>query len=349
MAITRLPIWQQWLVHALVLWLGMELSDALSYSYQVYREGPYLINPNGSSVTAWQRFMNHNYRQGLWAVMAVGTLLVELNYHLIFRKKSIRFFLISTGLGSVGFTILLAYFNQWKFGGLPNPIGEPTLVVAAYNMGYALLRQYIQQRVDQTQQQIQLTNAELHALKAQINPHFFFNTLNTLYGTALLEQAEQTAQSIEQLASIMRYTVDRSRNDLVSVAEELTFITDYVQLQKLRLPVRENIQIQTELTYDEKPTQIAPLLLLPLVENAFKYGIRMDEPCFITLRLSVQQQELELVIENSLFPRRSDQPGLGTGLANTKKRLSLLYPDKHQLSIQSLADRYCVRLHLTLH
>lgn len=349
MASTRLPIWQQWLIHALILWLGMELSDALSYRYQVYTEGPYLINPDGSPVTVWQRFMNHNYTQGLWAVLAVGTLLVELNYHLIFRKKSISFFLISTSLCSVGFSVLLTYFKQWKFGGMPNPIGEPTLAVAAYSISYALLRQYIQQRVDQTQQQIQLTHAELHALKAHINPHFFFNTLNTLYGTALLEQAEQTAQSIEQLASIMRYTVDRSRNDLVSVAEELTFITDYVQLQKLRLPVRENIQIQTELIYDEKPTQMAPLLLLPLLENAFKYGIRMDEPCFITLQLSIQQQELELAIENSLFPRRNDQPSLGTGLANTKKRLSLLYPDKHQLSIQSLADRYCVRLHLTLH
>lgn len=349
MNLPRLTIWQQWLLHAFLLWVVNELNDALTYWYEVHTGGVYLINPDGSPVTQWQRFLNHNYYQAVWTVILVGTLPIEINYHLLFKKKPFAYFLLSISLCSIGFVALLTVYNRWKFGGQVITLWGPALVIAGYSFAYALLRDFIQQRTIQAQQQIQHSQAELTALKAQINPHFFFNTLNTLYGTALLEKAEQTAQSIEQLASIMRYTITEVQQDFTPVAHEFTFIADYLQLQQLRLPQRDTIQIKTTLQYDNQPAQIAPLLLIPFVENAFKYGIRMDHPCFITLQLIVHQQQLDLIIENKVFPLREDQAGLGTGIQNTRKRLDLLYPGNYQLTIQQNADRYFVRLQLQLH
>lgn len=349
MQLPRLTIWQQWLLHAFLLWVVNELGDALSYWYKVQTVGPYLINGDGSPVTQLQRFLNRNYYQATWAAILGGTLPIEINSHLLFRKRPLPYFLVSISLCSIGFVVLLNWFNGWKYGGQVNAIWEPSIVIAGYSFAYALLRDFIRQRIQHTQQQIQHSQAELTTLKAQINPHFFFNTLNTLYGTALIENAEQTAKSIEQLAGIMRYTLTEAQHDFTPVANELGFIADYLQLQRLRLPLRDTIQVETTIHYDEQPAQIAPLLLIPFVENAFKYGIRMDHPCFIRLNLRVQDQQLDLVIENSLFPLREGQAGLGTGILNTQKRLDLLYPRKHQLSIKETAGQYMVRLQLNLH
>lgn len=348
MSLPRLTLWQQWLLHAFLLWAVIELNDALTYWYEVHTRGVYLVNPDRSPVTQWQRFLNHNYYQAVWVVILVGTLPIEVNYNLVFQKRPLSYFLFSTGLCSIGFVVLLTWYNRWKFGGQIDTIWGPALVIAGYSFGYALLRDFMQQRIGQAQQQIQHSQAELTALKAQINPHFFFNTLNTLYGTALTEKAEQTAKSIEQLASIMRYTITEAQHDFTPVANELAFIADYLHLQRLRLPQRESIQLQTELYYDNQPAQIAPLLLIPFVENAFKYGIRMDHPCGIKLQIRVEQQQLTMVIENTRFPVRNDQAGLGTGIEHTRKRLQLLYPEKYQLSCQPEAARYVVHLQLSL-
>lgn len=345
----RLTGWQQWLLHAFALWSLGELNEALTYWYQVSTHGPYLVNEDGSPVTEWQRFVNHNYYQLQWAFILLGTLPIELNYQLVFKRKPFAYFLLSAGLSSIAFVWLVVAYRHWRLG---NPVDIPwgaAAVVTGYSFGYALLRDFIQQRLNQTQQKLQHTQAEITALKAQINPHFFFNTLNTIYGTALLEKADQTAKTVEQLAAMMRYTLTEAQHDYTPVANELAFVADYLQLQRLRLPERETIRVDTRLAYDELPAQIAPLLLIPFVENAFKYGIRMDHPSFVTLQLTVERQQLTMVIENSLFPIRDDQVGLGTGIQNARKRLQLLYPDKHQLSCQPEADRYVVRLHINLH
>ncbi len=348
MKIPRLSGWQQWLLHAFLLWAISELNDTLTYWYRVHTYGDYLFNSDGTPVTQWQRFLNHNYYQSVWVVILAATLFIELNYHFLFKKRPLTYFLLSISLSSFGFVVLLTGYNRWKFGGQVTDLLAPTLVIASYSFGYALLRNFMQQRMTQAQQTIQHSRAELAALKAQINPHFFFNTLNTLYGTALLEQADRTAKSIEQLAGIMRYTMAEAQHDFTPVANELAFITDYLYLQRLRLPQRDFIQLQTELYYDNQPAQIAPLLLIPFVENAFKYGIRMDHPCFIRLQIRIERQQLMMEIENTLFSVRTDQAGLGTGIEYTRKRLQLLYPEQHQLTCQAEETRYVVHLQLNL-
>ena len=348
MAFPRLTIWQQWLWHASLLWVGVNLADALIFWYEVYTQGIYLVNPDHSTVSLWQRFVNHNRVQLLWLVILSGTLLIELNYHRLFRVCSLPIFLLVSFVGSAVFVRLLLAFNQWRFGGSTHLFWEPTFTVFGYGIAYALVRNFFDQQTQQAQRQVQHSQAELAALKAQLNPHFFFNTLNSLYGTALLEQATNTAQSIEQLANIMRYTLNEAQRDFTPVASELGFLHDYIQLQRLRLPEVDSARLQTRLDYDQQPTQITPLLLITFVENAFLYGISTDLEYFIAIQLTIQKGQLDLVVENRLFPQRTVY-GLGTGISNARKRLDLLYTGKYSLTAEPQADRFRVHLQMNLH
>ncbi|GAB2778150.1 histidine kinase [Rhabdobacter roseus] len=347
-AIRRPSFWQQWLLHALAVWVVLTLNDALTYGYEVQKNGPYIFNEDGSPYTPWERFVNHNYYQVVWLVVLVGTFLVEANYHVVFRRRPLRYFVGSALLTGVAFQVLLVWFNHWKLGLQPGGTLGPFVVLAVYSGAYALLRDAVQRRIQEAEQRMHRSEAELRALKEQVNPHFFFNTLNSIYGTALYEQAGRTAESIEQLASLMRYTLREAQQDYVPLAEELKFTEDYLRLQRLRLPERDAIRVDTQLHSDGKPALIAPLLLIPFIENAFKYGISMDQPCFVSLRLVIENGQLDFLLENSVLPSRAGQKGQGTGLLHTQKRLELLYPGRYQLTLTEDAEHYRVALRMQL-
>ncbi|MPR37357.1 sensor histidine kinase [Salmonirosea aquatica] len=339
----------QWLFHALIAWFLLNLNDSVSYWLEIQRNGPYIFNPDGSPYSQWDRFANHNYNQSVWVVILVGTGFIEANYHLSFRRRTLRFFLGSTLLAGVVFQAFLFLFNRWKLGVQPALTFGPFLAFILYACFHALLRNFVQQRLDRSEQRVHQSEAEVNALKAQINPHFFFNALNNIYGTALDEQAERTAESIEQLSGLMRYTMRQAQQKHVPVQEEMDFIRDYLQLQRVRLPVKETIRIDTQTHYDGQPARIAPLLLIPFVENAFRYGISMDHSCFLSLRLTVENRELTFVLENSVLPGRERLKGQGIGLVNVQKRLDLLYPGTHQLVMRESPDYYRVELHIQLY
>ncbi|GAB2550309.1 sensor histidine kinase [Spirosoma aerophilum] len=195
----------------------------------------------------------------------------------------------------------------------------------------------------------QRTQAELDALKAQVNPHFLFNSLNNIYGTAILEDSPHTAESIQQLSGIVRYVMEESRLKTTDIQRELRFIDDFVELQRLRLPNQDNIDIQVTIDWDEKPARIVPLLLNPLIENAFKYGISMQYPCFVHIRLRVQEGTLHLTTENSVLNRTDLEKGIGLGLANVRQRLELAYPDRHTLTVVNRGNTFLVDLTVTLY
>lgn len=181
MKIPRLAIWQQWILHALLIWMGSELSDSITYWYEINTVGNYLFNEDGSAVTLWQRFVNHNYYQAVWVVILIGTLIVEFNYHFVFIKRPLSHFIASNFLFSLIFAMALMAHNQLKYGGEFQFLWEPSIVLTAYGFAYAIFRDFVYQRLNRAQQKMQLVEAELTTLKAQINPHFFFNTLNTVY------------------------------------------------------------------------------------------------------------------------------------------------------------------------
>jgi len=188
--------------------------------------------------------------------------------------------------------------------------------------------------------------AELSFLKAQINPHFLFNTLNGIYVLAI-KKSENTASAIMKLSSIMRYVISEGHHDYVSLEKEIKYITDYVDLQKMRLA--KNVYLDFNILNDDKQLQIAPLLLIPFIENAFKHGISTTEDCVIKVQLLQQNSEIKLLVENRKFYHElKEEEKSGIGVENTKRRLQLLYPNKHTLEIEENNKTYTILLKINL-
>lgn len=189
-------------------------------------------------------------------------------------------------------------------------------------------------------------NTELLYLKAQINPHFLFNTLNSIYSLAI-EQAPTTADAIVQLSSLLRYVITEGRNERVALSQELAHIGHYVALQRLRIP--ETVEVDYSVQGNAIGCQIAPLLLISFVENAFKYGVSPQEPSRIELWFSLEKGQLKGRIFNRKV-RVSDAvvASSGIGLSNTKARLRLQYSGHYALRIQDEADSFTVDLTIDL-
>ena len=187
--------------------------------------------------------------------------------------------------------------------------------------------------------------SELHFLRAQVNPHFFFNTLNNIYGLAR-KQSNQTAESVMRLSKLMRFILYECTGNQISIEQELKIIEDYIELEKLRY--NERLEVFFEKKIDDKNTQIAPLLLLPFVENSFKHGA--SESRFqskIEIDLKVENNSLEFFIKNSKEPNLQNNPQ-GFGLQNVKRQLELVYPNHHELSITEEEKSFSVLLTINL-
>lgn len=189
--------------------------------------------------------------------------------------------------------------------------------------------------------------SELSFLKAQINPHFLFNTLNSIYSSAVQENASNTANSIVRLSGLMRYVYTESDSDFVPLEHEINYITDYVLLQESRLQDTVPILFQVEGNFDNK--KIAPLLLMPFIENAFKYGVNAEESSRIFINITVTRDQLILTAENNKVSTIYESSfSSGVGLSNVRNRLQLVYPNRHELIVKDLNDVYKVYLSIQL-
>lgn len=226
--------------------------------------------------------------------------------------------------------------------GLPSELSQTFfLTLAGFLMALALR---INSRWRETEQE--KTMAELAYLKAQINPHFLFNTLNSIYSLAIVE-SPATADAIVTLSSFLRYVIQESQKNQVSLHNELTYIDQYIALQKLRLGDTADVDFVVQGTPNGK--QIVPLLLISFVENAFKYGVSPEEPSSIQIAITIQENTLLCHVFNKKV--RIFQPtavASGIGLPNTKARLAIQYPDRHQLVIKDQPDSFTIDLALTL-
>lgn len=184
------------------------------------------------------------------------------------------------------------------------------------------------------------TKAELDFLKTQVNPHFFFNTLNNLYSLTI-KQSEKAPEVILKLSEMMRYTIYEGKKDWVPLEEELVYLKNYIALHEIRH--HKNVEIQFEhhvLPNDEVP----PLLFIILLENAFKHGVeKLVKEAYVHIGLISTQEQVHFSIENN-FEQDTEQLKEGIGLENLKRRLALLYPDTHTLRIQEEEPRYKVDL-----
>ncbi len=194
----------------------------------------------------------------------------------------------------------------------------------------------------------QKLTAELSYLKAQINPHFFFNTLNGIYALAR-QKSDQTPEVILKLSSLMRYIIYDANESTVLLDKELEHIENYIDLQKIRL--NKKIKVNLEINGNPDGLQIAPLLFSVFLENAFKHGLDYSKKNTIDIKLLIENSSLFFELKNPIpdtAPKELNTNQSGLGLKNIKKRLKLIYPEQHRLSIYKADKHHIVELFLKL-
>lgn len=186
---------------------------------------------------------------------------------------------------------------------------------------------------------------ELSLLKNQINPHFFFNTLNNLYALSL-EKSDETPLVILKLSEMMRYTIYDCKAPKVPISSEVTYLENYIALQEMRHHKRGVVSFRKEISDDS--LQVAPMILIVFIENAFKHGFDlMEKNAFINIKLKTNKNSLHLHIENN-FTDSENENEIGIGLENVERRLSLIYPELHELKIIKNKSVFSVDLNLNL-
>ena len=206
-----------------------------------------------------------------------------------------------------------------------------------------LTQQYRLQEAEFKQIQTELT-----LLKTQVNPHFFFNTLNNLYALSL-DKSDRVPGVILEISNLMRYVLDSSKQKKALLSDEIDFLESYVALEKLRLSDKTSINLSVTGNLNNK--RIAPMLLIPFIENSFKHGPNSSkDDGYITIDLHADENKFHFMVENTKSPSHQsvNQDSPNVGLENIKRRLQLIYPDRHRLSVIEKSDTFRIELDLEL-
>lgn len=233
-----------------------------------------------------------------------------------------------------------------------NPIGGdklsgPIFLALVFSYAYRFTRDWIINLSLIERLKAEKLRAELAYLKTQVDPHFLFNTLNSLYALALEEKSSATADSIVKLSSLMRYNLQDLGEDKIALEKELDYLKNYIALQALRLSDKTTLSISID-SDRERKLKISPMLLIVFIENAFKYGLSSSEESFIHVHISTEGRKLLLKVQNHIVSRKANLEQNGIGLANVKQRLALLYKEKHRLKIREEKSEFIVSLELDL-
>lgn len=349
-AIKRLKDWRIWLGSTLVL----SFQALLSFNLQLH-SGNRLLHSSGE-------WINEAGTVFLWYLPAIllAPLLVALapvtrfseNSWLSFTVQNIIFVLAAT------FAIQLSAMSLMYFG-LQNSFGQPDflatinyfyrntpwhadvlLVIALFALGYSLdFSTRLRAKELQAQRlKTDLVNAELTALKSQLNPHFLFNVLNGISGLIRTGRNDEATDSLSDLSQMLRTILENRDQDLVSVKNEVAFIELYLALQKMRF--RDKLQVDIQVDEQALPLKIPFMVLQPLVENAIQHGAQLEQDGNL-IKLTVTRREEQLQIE--LFnrvPEKEAQGGFGIGIGNNRKRLNRIYQNAYSLELLPQPDRY---------
>ncbi|WP_296142576.1 histidine kinase [uncultured Flavobacterium sp.] len=213
-------------------------------------------------------------------------------------------------------------------------------------LGTFLMLEYYRDQKKRTNKKLLYNQVQLNALKGQLNPHFLFNTFNTLYGISL-QYPERTSDMIMKVSQLMRYQVENGNKEFVSLQDELEFISSYIELERERVGYRCDINFQQDVDF-ESNYKIAPMLLITFIENAFKHGACTIENCYVNIKIKTSEDKIYLVISNSIPTKKKKIVSTKIGLKNTMQRLAILYPEKHILDIKQGELEYEVNLEIDL-
>ena len=278
------------------------------------------------------------------------------------KRKRILFYILSLAIIIIVFSwINYNFFAEWSATLLPNyffisyfTFKEIVFFFTVYIIITSLLKLskswfwVSELEKELLEKEKQKTEVELKALKAQINPHFFFNTLNNIYSMAL-DKDDRLPDTILQLSDLMRYFLYESKDNFIPLEKELAVVNNYIALQKIRSDAQLNIEVKSSGQINGQ--QIAPLLLITFLENAFKHGGKGNsERSFIRINTEIEKNRFLFSVENNKGIldeiKAGDQGGLG--LENIQRQLELLYPKKHLLTIKNMKDIFTVHLQLDL-
>lgn len=323
---------------------------------------------------AWTLFYSsvnstYSHTMGKWilAELAILTIKIPFTYAVIYylvprflvRKQYLQFFAISLVFAVIAGNLLhycydLVIYPQIfemenKWGKKLYFLIMDLIYVASLPTIFKLLQRQMQQEKLTSQIAEQKLDAELKLLKNQLHPHFLFNTLNNLYGM-VLTQHPNAADVVIRLSDMLSYMLYECDDSITPMEKEIENLNNYIELEKIRYGKRLDIVFESGGNYQGKV--LAPLLLIPFVENAFKHGVEKTETkAWIRMNLWVEGSRLKFLIENSL-PSEKEQdlrPNTqsGIGLKNVRKRLELLYPERHQLEIRE-SETFLVQLNIDL-
>ena len=275
------------------------------------------------------------------------TLGLVLLYALIQFLLLVHIFIIAGGsiFEGIGYNKLMK-LSSFARPGFIRGFGNPPLICCLLLALKTLKSWHLEQLKNETLAK-ENANAELQLLKAQVHPHFLFNTLNNIYSFSL-NQSPEAGSLVKKLSGMLNYMIHECEEKLVPLEKELTLIQDYMELEKVRYGKRLNMQVEIHGDFENK--LIAPLLIIPFVENSFKHGTsQMLQHPWIKLEITTIDNQLFFKLRNSKPTLlKANNLNKGIGLLNVKKRLQLLYPGKHQLEISSTDDMFTVDMQILL-
>lgn len=220
------------------------------------------------------------------------------------------------------------------------------IFITAMSVAFKMTSSWYKAEAERKELEKMRTEAELQNLKSQLNPHFLFNTLNNIYSLIAIS-SDRAQEAVHELSRLLRYILYDSSHPLVTVEKDLTFVRNYIELMRIRLP--KHAELKTDVQILSPDTLIAPLLFISLIENAFKHGVSNNKPSFIELIITAESDKISCIIRNSFFPKDDqDKSGSGIGIANLQKRLELLYPQKYVLTCQLKGEIFVSELVINL-
>jgi len=224
-----------------------------------------------------------------------------------------------------------------------------TFFVASSSSIYKIINDWFTHQREKVDLQAQTLKSELKYLKSQVNPHFLFNTLNSLYALTL-KKSDLAPEIVLRLSEMMRYMLYECNEKVVPLDKEINYINNYLELEKLRHG--DKFEIKFALNGDPSKLRIAPLMFMPFIENSFKHGLNSQiQSGYVHINMNVSNQEATIKVDNSnppAMPAMKQRRSGGVGLVNIKRRLQLIYPNNHKLDIDNTPNSFHVKLHINL-
>jgi sensor histidine kinase YesM len=301
-----------------------------------------------------------------WIPLIFSAVLFYLNYFVLidkflFSKKLLAFIIINATI-ILSFLLLKEFIETTFFGELAknrsnreSDSGPPfkmfiyvqTLSYLApllFSIAIKSTQRWAKTEAERKEAANFKLQSELQNLHYQLQPHFFFNSLNNIYSLVDISP-DRAKSSIHSLSKLMRYMLYETNMELVPLSKEVDFMKKYIELMKLR--VSDKTKVDYSFPSEETGLQIAPLLFISLIENAFKHGISAIKPSEINIRMTCDNKTVLFIVENTNFPKKTgDKSGSGIGLQNLEKRLQLLYPKKYNFTQSIRDERFLITLEL---